>query len=370
MGPGFDLTQTLRAEVNLPSDRYRTPERLSAYVERALPELQAIPGISNAAAARIIPFTDSSRFTSDITLPDTHEKFTAHFSWNAVSPDFFSAMGIPILRGRAFTAADRAGENVVIVNRTFMERYLGDRAAIGLTFLWGRDGTETFRIVGVSASTKTMTVGEDDVPQLYQPLAQIPNDRRRSIRAALGDAPANTLPRSERTLRRIEPAAGTLLSRCTRASARIPSQPGRCRALRCHRPADAGPGRRRPLRDDGVSVARQTQENGIRLAIGATRSDIARMVLRDAVTLVVISSVVGLGLALFVMRPLAMFLVGSLTPANPLSLGAVVLVLLVTALPPPRVRVRRAACFLSTGAMTAEPRVSPVVGIHMAGCYG
>jgi hypothetical protein len=106
MGPGFDLTQTLRAEVNLPSDRYRTPERLSAYVERALPELQAIPGISNAAAARIIPFTDSSRFTSDITLPDTHKKFTAHFSWNAVSPDFFSAMGIPILRGRAFTSAD------------------------------------------------------------------------------------------------------------------------------------------------------------------------------------------------------------------------------------------------------------------------
>jgi putative ABC transport system permease protein len=91
------------------------------------------------------------------------------------------------------------------------------------------------------------------------------------------------------------------------------------------------------------SVARQTQEIGIRLAIGATRSDIARMVLRDAVTLVVVGSVVGLGLALFVMQPLAMFLVGSLTPADPLSLLAVVVVLLVTALAAASGPMRRAA---------------------------
>jgi hypothetical protein len=80
------------------------------------------------------------------------------------------------------------------------------------------------------------------------------------------------------------------------------------------------------------SVARQTQEIGIRMAIGATRSDISRMVLREAVTLVAAGSVIGVGIALLVMRPLAMFLVASLTPADPLSLGGVVVVLNLTAL--------------------------------------
>ena len=91
------------------------------------------------------------------------------------------------------------------------------------------------------------------------------------------------------------------------------------------------------------SVARQTREIGIRLAIGATRSDISRMVLRDAVTLVGIGSLAGLGIAMFVMRPLAMFLVANLSPADPLSLGTVVIVLLLTALAAAWGPVRRAA---------------------------
>lgn len=90
------------------------------------------------------------------------------------------------------------------------------------------------------------------------------------------------------------------------------------------------------------SVARRTQEIGIRLAIGATRSDISRMILRDAVTLVTVGSVVGLAIALFVTRPLAMFLVANLTPADPLSFVAVVVVLGVTALVASLGPVRRA----------------------------
>jgi putative ABC transport system permease protein len=91
------------------------------------------------------------------------------------------------------------------------------------------------------------------------------------------------------------------------------------------------------------SVARQTQEIGIRLAIGATRSDVSRMVLRDAVALVATGSIVGLAIAFFVMRPLAMFLVANLTPSDPLSLGTVVVVLTMTALAASWGPVRRAA---------------------------
>ena len=345
LGPGFDLVHTLRAEVNLPSDRYTTPEHLRSYVERALPELQALPGISAAAAARIVPFTDSTRFGSRITFPDTGEKADVNFSWNAVSPDFFHVMGIPVLKGRAFTTADRAGDLVVIVNRTFVSRYLGARAAIGRTFLWGRDGTELFRIVGVVEGTKTMTVGEDAMPQLYQPLAQIANDRRR-LQFVLRSAttPALQVAAVRGALRRIEPSAGTEVEPLYSSIglAFLPSQVGAVLfgAIGLLTLVLAAIGLYGMM---AFSVARQTQEIGIRLAIGATRSNISRMVLRDAVTLVGAGSVIGLGIALFVMRPLAMFLVSTLTPADPWSLGAVVIVLLVTALAAAWGPVRRAA---------------------------
>jgi predicted permease len=345
LGPGFDLAHTLRAEVNLPSDRYTTPARLRSYVERALPELQALPGISAAAAARIVPFTDSTRFGSRITFPDSGEKADVNFSWNAVSPDFFHVMGIPVLKGRAFTTADRSGDLVVIVNRTFVTRFLSGRAAVGRTFLWGRDGTELFRIVGVVEGTKTMTVGEDDMPQLYQPLAQITNDRRR-LQFVLRSVtpPALHVAAVRAALRRIEPSAGTEVEPLYSSIglAFLPSQVGAVffGAIGLLTLVLAAIGLYGMM---AYSVARQTPEIGIRLAIGATRSDISRMVLRDAVTLVAAGSVVGLGIALFVMRPLAMFLVANLTPADPLSLGAVVVILLVTALAASWGPVRRAA---------------------------
>lgn len=345
LGPGFDLTHTLRAEVNLPSDRYITPERVRDFAEHALPELQALPGITCAAAARIVPFTDSTRFGSSITFPDTGDKVEVSFSWNAVTPDYFRAMDIRLLEGRAFTPTDRTGNLVVVVNRTFADRYLRGRAALGRSFLWGRDGKELFTIVGVVQGTKTMTVGEDQMPQLYQPLAQIANDRRR-LQFVLRSAtvPALQVAAVRQALRRVEPAAGTVVEPlyASIGLAFFPSQVGAVLfgAIGVLTLVLAAIGLYGTM---AYVVARQTQEIGIRLAIGATRSDISRMVLRDAVTLVGWGSIVGLAIALLVMRPLAMFLVANLTPSDPLSLATVIFVLLVTALAAAWGPVRRAA---------------------------
>src|SRR4029450_4335904 len=149
LGPGFALTHTLRVEVNLPPDRYTTPESIQGFVTRTLPELQALPGISNAAAARIVPFTDSTRYSATITFPDSGEKRDVNFSWNAVTPDFFTVMSIPMLQGQRFTPPDPAGDPVVPVNPPSAEPYPDGRPAIGRVFLWAKDGTEPFRIVAV-----------------------------------------------------------------------------------------------------------------------------------------------------------------------------------------------------------------------------
>ena len=332
ISPGFDILHTLRAEINLPAE-YKTSEQIAGYVERALPQLQALPGIQAAAAARIVPFTDQTRFGSDVTFADGHT-VNASFHWNAVTPDYFRVMDIPVRQGRAFAAADGHGEKVAVVNREFVRRYLGDRPPVGLTFEWGGDTKVLFRIVGVVEGTKTMTVGEDDQPQLYEPLAQIRNERRRLqfvLRAAT--LPAMQLGPVRQALRRVDPATAAEVSTLYSSIglAFLPSQVGAALlgAIGLLGLALAAVGLYGMM---AFSVARRVQEIGVRLALGATERDIARMVFAESARLVGIGSVIGLALAAWAMRPLAMFLVTGLSPGDPASLAGVVVVLIATGL--------------------------------------
>ena len=151
ISPGFDVHRTLRAEVNLPPASYKDPRRKALYLDQALRALEALPGIESAAAARTIPFLDQASRGSRITWPDTGVQMNAGFRWNAVTPAYFRVMDIPVLQGRTFDATD----GVVVVNRTFVERYLGKRQPIGATFLWGPEEKTPYRIVGVVEGTKT-----------------------------------------------------------------------------------------------------------------------------------------------------------------------------------------------------------------------
>ena len=328
--PGFDVRNTLRAEVHLPPVRYRDEALQKAYFTEALRELEAIPGIEAAAAARILPFTEESHERVDLTFSHTGRKKNTRFHSNAVSPDFFRAMGIPLLAGRAFTAEDRDGEKVVIVNKNFIDRYLDGRPSIGATFKRG-GGNTLYQIAGVVGNTKNMTIGEEDQPQLYQPLAQIYNGRPQ-IQFVLRSAmpPIAQLEAVRGVLRRVEPGAGveagTMYSSIGLAF--LPSQVG---AVLMGGTGILG------LLLAGIglygvtaySVARRTREIGVRIAIGATRADIARLALMESARLLLIGSTVGLLAAFFVTKPLATFLVPGLGPGDPWSFASVVLFLAV-----------------------------------------
>ena len=179
VGTGFDLTHTLRVEVNLPPDRYTTPESIQGFCGADVAGLQALPGMSarRGGAYRALHRLDAVR--SDITFPDSGEKRDVNFSWNAVTPDFFTTMSIPMLQGRAFTDADRGGDcrgGESRVRRTLSRRAARYRPRLSCGGEMAPTVPDRWAVVG---DTKTMTVGEDDVPQLYQPLAQVTNDRRR-----------------------------------------------------------------------------------------------------------------------------------------------------------------------------------------------
>jgi len=333
INPGFDVRHTLRATVNLPPVAYKDLPRKRAYVAAGLRALAAIPGIEASAAAQIVPFTDSTVNGFPITLIDTGKRVQTRIHWNAVSPDYFRAMSIPILRGRTFPATGDTAVHQVIVNRTFAERYLSDRKPLGRAFSWF-DTSKPYVVVGIVGNTKNMTIGEDDEAQLYEDLSQVKNDRTR-IQFVLRSAipPREQLRAVHDALRHIDPNAGlevaTLYSSIGLAF--LPSQVGAALL--------GGLGVLGLLLAAiglyGVmvySVGRRTREIGVRLALGADRRDIARMVLASAARLIFAGSIGGLAGTLFLVKPLAIFLVPGLRPNDPATFAAVVLLLAGTGL--------------------------------------
>ncbi|HEY2012415.1 MAG TPA: ADOP family duplicated permease, partial [Bryobacteraceae bacterium] len=327
--PGFDVRNTLRAEVHLPPVRYADEALQKVYFGEALRELGAVPGIEAAAAARSLPFIEENHNRVELTFPRTGQKRNARFHWNGVSPAFFQAMGIPLLAGRTFGAEDRQGAaQAVIVNQNFVDRYLDGRDAVGAVFLWDRQKAP-YQIVGVVAGTKSLTIGEGPEPQLYQPLEQVFNGRPQ-IQFVLRSAtpPLTQLAAVRQVLRRIEPGAGveanTMYSSIGLAF--LPSQVG---AILMGGAGVLG----LFLAAIGLygviaySVARRTREIGVRIAMGAVQGSIARLVLAESAKLLLAGSAAGLAIAYFVTKPLAVFFVPGLGAGDPVSFGAVALVL-------------------------------------------
>jgi len=329
ISPGFDVRHTLRAAVNMPSTS--SDAARAAYIQQTLDALAALPGIQTAAAARIVPFNGATRFLVDLSFTNG-ERAQAFFYWNAVTPEFFRVMDIPLREGRTFLPSDR-GQKVVVVNPAFVRRYLGSREPLATSFVWG-DSKTPYRIVGVAEGTKTMTIGEEPQPQLYEPLWQIKNDRQ-AIEFVMRSAipPALELEPVRRTLHRQDPMAGAQVETVygSIGLAFLPSQAG---AALMGSTGLLG----LVLAMVGLygvmaySVARRSREIGVRIAIGARRGDIARMVLRSALRVTLSGTAAGLLVAAIVTRPLAMFLAPGIKPADPLNFAAVAAVMLATCL--------------------------------------
>jgi putative ABC transport system permease protein len=333
LGPGFDVRQTVRAEVYLPPGFYKDERTINPYLSRALDGLRSIPGIDGAAAARTIPFNDATRFGTELTFSDNGEKQHASFNWNAVTSDFFRVMDIPVLRGRTFLSQENGGSRAAMVNEEFVRLYVGKREPIGATFLWHGDNTP-YQIVGVVRGTKNMTIGEDARAQMYEPLAQIKNDRPR-IQFVIKSftPPAAQLTAVRQALRQAEPAAGLEVETMFSAIgfAFLPSRVG---AVLMGGIGTLG----LLLAIIGLygvlaySVARRTREIGIRMAIGASPKDVSAMVLGEFARLLIAGIAIGLLIALFVTRPLSMFFVPGLSATDPASFGAVIAILGLTGL--------------------------------------
>jgi predicted permease len=322
-------------------------ERWADYRREILERMRAVPGVTGAAATRIVPLSgDFWNTYVDVEGTDVKRK-SAYFS--SVSPGYFRTMGTVLLAGRDFDDGDRKGsEPVAIVTQTFATKFLPGTSPIGRAFELSRqDGVETsqrFRIVGLVRDIKYGELREDFHPIVFLPQAQDEGPRPHAsfvlrtelplsaLREPLSRAMAGLSPDIAIDFRLLRDIVRDGLVR-DRLMASLSAFFGFMAAV---------------LAMVGLygvvsfMVVRRKNEIGVRMALGATRRDILTLVLREAGTLLAAGIAIGIVLAIGA-ATLARSLLYGLKPTDPATIVFASLFLAAVAITASLVPAHRAA---------------------------
>ena len=355
--PGFDASGVLLAGVKLDTSGY-TREQGLAFLERLQARIATLPGAEAAALAENIPLGLSRGSWEEVKpegyTPAAQEDMRLYR--NLVSPGYFDLMRIPLLAGRDFTTADRDGAaNVAVVNASFAQRYFGTTEAVGRVFsLWG--GQRRLTVVGVVGDIKVHSLAEHDLPYYYVPLAQFFfSDTGLAVHVRTAGDPMALLPALRREIQAIDPQV-PIFEALTLEEFTSASRFGQKTAASM---LGILSGMALVLTGLGLygvlafAVAQRAPEIGVRIALGAQTSDIARLVFSRGGRLVFAGLLTGGVAALVVTRLLAGFFYG-VKPFEPALLALVVPALVLSALLACWLPARRAAKIDPLIALRAE----------------
>lgn len=311
---GFTSLSTVTAGVQL-DGRYNQPSRQSAFFHALLDRAQALPGIQEAAAVDHVPLGGGESI-SQIEVEGYPFDRTASFESRLVTPRYFATMGIPLLEGRDFDDSDAAGHApVIIVSRSFERRYFPGRSALGR-----RVHTSGWRtIIGVVSDVRMRELDLPPPMQFYLPLWQVPVAAA-AIVARTALPPEQTASDLRRLLRNMDPALAvdrvrTMSQLLSKASA---GQRFQTTVLTMFG------GFALFLSLLGLyglmtySVQQRTAEIGIRMALGAQRRSIVRLILRQGMTLWLAGMILGFVWAFGVTRWISILLF-QVEPTDPLT---------------------------------------------------
>jgi putative ABC transport system permease protein len=338
---GFDSASTLTAYVTLPSARYPDSTRQLAFFDEAVERVSRIPGVRSVAVTTSLPIEGGVNGGIDIPGSGFGPDDRPVAEKRIVSPNYFDAIGARMVKGRAFQPSDRVGsEWVVVVNETFVRRYMPDGEPVGrmVDFLWGTPQGTPQRIVGVVADIREQNLNQPSAPAVYVTENQRPIDGGYLMVRTSGD-PQGILPSVRREIlaidkllplrqvRTLEEVVEGGLSR-QRFSASLLAA---FSVLALFLAAIGIYG----LISYGVT--QRTSEFGIRAALGAQSRDIVRIVLVQSGALVMAGVVLGAAASVGLTRLLSSQLYGvSATDAVSFVLAGAVLVaaaMLASALP-------------------------------------
>ena len=365
---GFRKSDVVSAEVRVPSGRFAAPrpwfQRIE-YFDRLIADLSEVPGVRSVGGTSKVPFTGefgagSMWSTNAPGAQGTRPPTSAADQWKAeiqlVTPRFFETVGIPLKRGRAFTAADRFDPEtftnpdlprppgVVIINEAMARRYWPNGNALGATIVIFDDLTfAAYRtVVGIVGDARVVSVDSGAPPTVFLPFAQNPG-RNMSLMVRASLPPDQLVVPLTARLRAFDPAIsissvqplehlyGGSLSRPRFNTMLVGSFAVLAIAI-------AGVG---VFGIVGFLVARRTQELGIRIALGARPGNVVRLVLVDGLRPVASGVIVGMIGAVLVARAMQTLLYG-LGPLDPASFAAASGILVVASIVAAAVPVRRA----------------------------
>ena len=354
---GFDAGNLTQVYVTLPRDRYEEVERQTGFLRAFEDRLEAIPGVQSVAFADNMPFAGGTSSTT-MTAETASGRQETSLQFSAVSPDYFEALGIPILAGRAFSDADRAGSApVVIVSEGAARELWPNENPVGKRLARGdleRAEYEWRTVVGVVGDVIHQRLDREPRPKFYEPALQgwrigyIAMIKTSGEAAPLRGAVTNAL-------RDIDPAIPvptvvTLASQIA-SSVAIP----RFRTWLVTMLAGLA-GLLAVVGIYGVmayATAQRTAEIGVRIALGARSGDVVGDVLKRAAGLAAVGLVIGVGIALAAVRVLGSMLFET-TVYDPMTFVGAGVLLGLAALTASYVPARRATRVDPVEALRAE----------------
>jgi predicted permease len=338
--PGFSPKNVLTMNISLPESRYRDNASMIAFEQQAVSRIRVLPGVKSAGGVFGLPLGNGA-IAGDFTVegqaapPPGSQPFIA--AKKVIGGDYFSAIGIPLLKGRYFDDHDaQNAPHVVIVSQSLAHHYWPGGDAIGKRLKPGFSNDAWCTVVGVVGDTKQYGLDETPSPSMYLPYVQAPapflmedislvvrtsldplsmaNAARHAVESADQDLPVFDVATMEQLVYRSAstPRFNTVLLGIFAALALILAAIGIYGVM-------------------SYSVTQRTHEIGVRMALGARAPDVLRQMIAQGMRQAAAGIVLGLAGALVLTRFLASLLYG-IRPSDPATFLAVSLLLAAVAL--------------------------------------
>jgi putative ABC transport system permease protein len=376
VNPGFKFEHLTSFSVSLPEKKYETQDQQAAFYNQLTENIRSLPGVESTAAASGLPLGNNgwqTGFTVDGQPPPPPNQVPLMEAC-LVTPDYFRAMNIPILRGRAFVDSDdrsalagkdlsklkedkrmMAGLNSVVIDEEFARRYWPNEEAVGKRIRVGGSDSKNplLTVIGVVGRVKMEGLSNNsDRVQGYFPFGQVPQSDMTVIIKGTAD-PNQLLGSVRQAVKNLDPDQPIYNPRTMDEIRAESVAPERLNLTLLSLFA----GLALVLAIVGIygvmsySVTQRTHEIGIRMAIGARPSDVFRMILGQGMKLALIGVVIGLASAFALTRLMATMLFG-VQPTDATTFSVISVLLIAVAL---------LACYLPGRRAT---KVEPVISLR------